>query len=192
MNPENLEAKIARVLRDAVEIVPYDPRWPEMAEAERRFLTERFPPELVRRVEHFGSTAVPGLAAKPIVDLLVEVSSLERAKAEIVPALEAIGYDYFWRPTHGEDGPPFYAWFIKRDEHGRRTHHLHLVEAHFEHWERLVFRDHLRLHPEEAARYGALKARLAVEFRNDRSGYTAHKRDYIAEVTQRAKEALRR
>ena len=82
---------------------------------EKEHLLSCLPTDLVGRIEHFGSTAVPGLAAKPVVDMLVEVADLEATRARIAPVLEAQGYDYFWRPTHGDDGPPFYAWFIKRD-----------------------------------------------------------------------------
>ncbi len=67
-------------------------------------LQDCLPPELIRRIEHFGSTAIPNLPAKPIIDILVEVTSLEETKRRIVPVLEAQGYDYFWRATRGEDG----------------------------------------------------------------------------------------
>ena len=122
--------KIARVVQEDVAIVPCDPRWPEMFRAEKEHLLACLPGELIRRIEHFGSTAVPGLAAKPIVDMLVEVTDLEATRARIAPVLEAQGYDYFWRPAMFE-GPPFYAWFIKRDGCGVRTHHIHMVERHF-------------------------------------------------------------
>ena len=95
----------------------------------------------------------PALAAKPVIDMLVEVTSLERTRTEVVPVLTVEGYDYFWRPTFGDDTPPWYAWFIKRDEAGVRTHHIHMVEADFPHWERLLFRDFLIEHPEVAAEY---------------------------------------
>src|SRR2546426_7593765 len=111
---ETLQQRIRRVLREHVSIVPYDPKWPELFRQEKEHLLSCLPADLIRRVEHFGSTAVPGLAAKPIVDMLVEVTSLEEAKQRIVPILEAQGYDYFWRPTWGDDVPPWYAWFIKR------------------------------------------------------------------------------
>lgn len=188
MNNETLDEKIRRVLRDKVEIMPYDPRWPSLFEQERRFLVDRFPADLVRRIEHFGSTAVPGLAAKPIIDMLVEVTSLERARLEIVPVLETLGYDAFWRATRGEDGPPFYAWFIKRNGKGERTHHIHMVEAHFEHWERLRFRDYLRSHPECARRYQALKEDLCAAFAEDRIAYTKAKTGFIAATTRHARE----
>lgn len=187
---ETVEDKIQRVLRDKVEVMPYDVNWPVMFEAEKRFLMATFPSGLIRRVEHFGSTSVPGLAAKPVIDMLIEVSSLERAKAEIAPVLERLGYDYFWRATHGEDGPPFYAWFIKRNEQGARTHHLHMVEAHFEHWDRLYFRDYLRRHPEHSQRYQALKLALSAEHGTDRIAYTRAKTDFIVELTIQAKSEL--
>lgn len=187
---ETLQQKIARVLRDVVEIVPYDPRWPAAFRAERDHLRACLPPDLLGRIEHFGSTAVPGLAAKPIVDMLIEVADLQATRERIAPLLEAQGYDDFWRPTHGDDGPPFYAWFIKRDPaSGRRTHHLHMVEAGFaEHWERLRFRDHLVAHPETAAAYGELKRRLAAEHTRDRVAYTAGKSAFIAAVMTRIAE----
>src|SRR5262245_53340619 len=124
---ETLEQRIQRVLRDEVAIVPYDPTWPESFRREKEHLLACLPGDLVRRIEHFGSTAVPGLSAKPVVDVLVEVSDLEATKVRIAPVLEAQGYDYFWRASHDDDLPPFYAWFIKRDPHtGARTHHVHM------------------------------------------------------------------
>ncbi|MBN2449892.1 MAG: GrpB family protein [Lentisphaeria bacterium] len=183
---ESLQEKVARVVREEVAVVPYDPRWPRLFEEEKRHLLSCLPADLVRRVEHFGSTAVPGLAAKPIVDILVEVTSLEATRVRIAPILEAQGYDSFWRPTWGDDGAPFYAWFIKRGPDGRRTHHIHMVEAEFEHWDRLLFRDYLIEHPELAREYGRLKLRLSAEFRKDRIAYTHAKDDFIRRVTEAA------
>jgi GrpB-like predicted nucleotidyltransferase (UPF0157 family) len=188
---ETLEEKVARVAKEDVAVVPYDPRWPQMFEQERRHLLSCLPPDLIGRIEHFGSTAVPGLPAKPIVDMLVEVASLEETKRRIAPILEAQGYDYFWRPTWGDDTPPFYAWFIKRDADGNRTHHIHMVEADFEHWDRLLFRDYLVAHPEVAREYAALKERLAAEHAGDRVAYTEAKTAFVQDVTERAR-ALRK
>jgi GrpB-like predicted nucleotidyltransferase (UPF0157 family) len=185
---ETLAERIERVLRDQISIVPYDPTWPESFARERDNLLDSLPREMTGRIEHFGSTAIPGLAAKPIVDMLVEVSSLEETKGRIVPVLEGQGYDYFWRPTRGDDVPPFYAWFIKRDAAGIRTHHIHMVEKDFEHWERLLFRDYLIEHPEVAREYEALKVGLARDYPNDRVAYTNGKTDYVVRVTKLAKE----
>lgn len=185
---ETLEEKIQRVVREEVALAPYDPAWPEAFRRERDHLRSCLPADLVGRIEHFGSTAVPGIAAKPIVDVLVEVFDLEATKVRIAPVLEAQGYDYFWRPTHGDDGPPFYAWFIKRDPRtGARTHHIHMVEPHFPHWERLLFRDYLIAHPSVAREYEELKRRLSVESAGDRVAYTAGKTEFVVRITEVAR-----
>ena len=186
---ESLQQRVARVLQEKIEIVPYDPAWPERFHEEEAHLLACLPRDLVRRIEHFGSTAVPGLAAKPIVDMLVEVTHLEETRIRIAPMLEAQGYDYFWRPTHGDDGPPFYAWFIKRDPQTRaRTHHIHMVEKSFqEHWDQLRFRDYLTQHADVAREYERLKMDLASKYANDRAAYTNGKSEFIADVMQRLK-----
>lgn len=187
---ETLAQRIARVLGEQVSIEPYDPAWPESFRRERDYLVSCLPADLIGRIEHFGSTAVPGLAAKPIIDMLVEVTDLEAVKSRIVPLLEGQGYDYFWRATKGDDGPPFYAWFIGRDPATRaRTHHIHMVESHFPHWASLRFRDHLIAHPEVAREYETLKRRLAAQHANDRVAYTSAKDEFITRVTAAALEA---
>ena len=184
-----LDERIQRVVQEEVAIVPYDCGWPEAFQREREHLLRFLPNYLIRRIEHFGSTAVPGLAAKPIIDILVEVSDLQATKKIIAPILEAQGYDYFWRPTGGRTQEPFYAWFIKRDNNTSvRTHHIHMVEASFvEHWDRLLFRDYLIQHPDVAKEYEALKRQLAAANRNDRVAYTHAKSEFIENVTERAK-----
>lgn len=183
---ETLEEKIRRVLTDKVAVEEYNPAWPAWFKKEKDHLRACLPGILLGRIEHFGSTAVPGLAAKPVVDMLVEVVCLERTRREVAPILEAQGYDYFWRSTQGDDGPPFYAWFIKRDVFGKRSHHIHMVEPGFPHWDRLLFRDYLIHHPKIAAAYGRLKCRLANRFADDRIAYTEGKSRFIRRITERA------
>lgn len=184
---ETLDERVRRAVQEDIAIVPYDPKWPELFLEEKERLLACLPREIIGRIEHFGSTAVPGLAAKPIIDMLVEVTSLEETRRRIVPILKSQGYDYFWRPTWGDDMPPFYAWFIKRDSSGKRTHHIHMVESHFEHWDRLLFRDYLIQHPDMAEKYKRLKVRLAAEYPNDRVAYTKGKTDFILRVMEQAK-----
>lgn len=186
---ETLAERIQRVAQEEVAIVPYNPAWPQMFEQEKRHLLNCLPGELIRRLEHFGSTAIPNLSAKPIIDILVEVTSLEETKKKIVPILELQGYDYFWRPSSGDDVPPFYAWFIKRDAQGKRSHHIHMVERHFEHWDRLLFRDYLIEHPNVAKDYQVLKLRLARDYPNDRIAYTNGKTEFVVRITEIAKAA---
>jgi GrpB-like predicted nucleotidyltransferase (UPF0157 family) len=185
---ETLKDKIARVVKEKISVVAYDPSQPELFENERLHLQSCLPSDLVKGIEHFGSTAIPGLPAKPIIDILVEVGSLDETKRRIAPILEAQGYDYFWRPSFGDNTPSFYAWFIKGDEHGNRTHHIHMVEAHFEHWDRLLFRDYLIKHPDVVREYGDLKMRLSDVHENDRVAYTRAKSDFINRVTKKAKQ----
>lgn len=153
----SLEQRIEEAVREEIEIASYDPEWPFLFKKESEFLRSRLLASLITRIEHFGSTAVPGLAAKPIIDILVGVTSLNETRKRIVPLLESEGYDYFWRT----DVRPPYAWFIKRDSKGKRTHHIHMVEADSILWERLYFRDYLREVPAEAKRYGELKKALS-------------------------------
>ena len=189
MIPQHLRERIERLGREAIVIAPYDPGWPAIFLDERGHLTGLFP-RLIRRVEHIGSTAVPNLSAKPIVDMLVEVSSLDETTAQVVPVLEAQGYDYLWRPTSGDDVPPFYAWFIKRDNRRQRTHHIHMVERDFPQWEALLFRDYLIAHSETARQYVDLKIRLAAQFPNDREAYTGGKGEFVRRITDVARGSV--
>lgn len=181
---ETLQERIQRVITEHVEIVPYNPNWPKAFLEEKAYLESVLPSGLVRRVEHFGSTAVPNLAAKPIIDMLVEVTDSEQAKRLIVPILENVGYEFFWRP--GFQGEPYYAWFIKRDVQGIRTHHIHMVESDSQLWERLYFRDYLREFPEVAKAYAELKQNLLKSYSNDRVAYTEGKGQFVTKLTNEA------
>lgn len=189
---ETLEQKVVRVVKEEVDVVPYDSAWPGLFEKEKKHLLACLPSRLIRRIEHFGSTAIPGLPAKPIVDILVEVTDLNETGQRIAPILEVQGYDYFWRPSWGDDVPPYYAWFIKRGNDGKRTHHIHMVEGHFEHWDRLFFRDYLLEYPDVAREYAKLKLTLSQTYHNDRIAYARGKADFIVRVTQVAKEYYRK
>lgn len=185
---DKLSKRIEELIKEEISIVPYEPVWAKMFEDEADFLHEKLPHGLIKRIEHFGSTAIPGLSAKPIIDILVEVTSLEDTKRQIVPILKSEGYEYFWRPAFGDYGPPYYAWFIKRNSEGKRTHHIHMVEADSELWDRVYFRDYLKEFPKVANRYDELKKRLSREYSNNRVRYTEEKSEFILSVTEEAKE----
>lgn len=182
------EDHIRKAIGEDVAIESYNPEWPQLFEAEKRRLLDCLPPQLIGRIEHFGSTAVPGLAAKPIIDILVEVSSLVEASRLIAPILEARGDEYFWRPAWYDGNVPSYVWFIKRDQQGRRTHHIHLLEPDSPEWERLLFRDYLRDHPKVAREYAALKYRIAQEHPDDRIAYAKGKTAFITRTTRAARK----
>jgi len=183
---ENLEERIKQITQEPIEIVLYNPQWPHDFTKEKEHLLSILPHELIYRIEHFGSTAIPGLSAKPIIDILVEVRSLSDTKKHIVPKLTKQGYEYLWRPIIGES-PPYYAWFIKRNKKNKRTHHIHMVEADSELWDRLYFRDYLREFPSIAKQYDSLKKTLAAKYPKDRVRYTKEKSAFIKKITTTSK-----
>ncbi len=177
-----LEERIQRAVTETIELVDYDPAWPARFIEEMANLRRILPPESIGHIEHFGSTAIPGMSAKPIIDMLIEICMPDSSRQIIAPILEQQGYEYFWRT----DFDPPYAWFIKRDRKGRRSHHLHLVEPDSPLWQRLYFRDYLIVHDDVAREYQQLKHDLSRQFPNDRENYTRGKGDFIAGVTQKA------
>lgn len=160
-------------MSEAVEIFPYDPAWPAEFERERASVA-RILGENARLIEHMGSTAVPGLPAKPVIDVIVLVDDLAAARSG-VPALEATGYS-FWA-----DNPDKSKLFLVRGlpPAQRRTHHLHIYTDADEVRRHLVFRDFLRANPDAAAAYLALKQDLAARHRDDREAYTSGKQSFI-------------
>ncbi len=176
---------------DEITLVDYDPQWPEQFRAEAIQIEASLGDSVVV-IEHFGSTAIPGLSAKPIIDLLVAVRSLTEARTRAVPALEALGYAYW--PA---DPAPDRLFFVKGlPPNGPRTHHVHVVEPSVSHdlrlgefmfADRLLFRDYLRAHPEEAEHYAALKRSLLVQFSEDREAYTSGKTEYVYNVMQKVR-----
>ena len=162
--------------RSVIEVVEYDEAWPVRAAAARADLISL---GVFDAVEHIGSTSVPGLAAKPVVDLMAAAASLD-AVAAAGHALAGLGYHAF---DPGMDGRLFY--FL--DEAGQRAYQLHVVPA--DTWEarnERLLRDHLRAHPEDARRYAELKQRLAAEH-TDGTEYTRAKTELIQELTDRAR-----
>jgi GrpB-like predicted nucleotidyltransferase (UPF0157 family) len=168
---------IGRDAVDDVHIIPYDLAWPGLFAVEAERLREVLDPNDVVDIEHFGSTAVPGLAAKPIIDILIAVRSLPHAKATMVKPIITLGYLYW------PDNPkPDRMFFVKgMPPHGEgRTHHVHITEPDGEMWRpRLAFRDYLRANPREAGRYEALKHDLAARYPDDREAYTEAKTEFV-------------
>jgi GrpB-like predicted nucleotidyltransferase (UPF0157 family) len=188
---ESFENKLARVLAERIELVDYDPSWPSLYEAEVARVAAFFLPGSILRVEHIGSTAVPGLAAKPIVDILVGVDDFGFVVNDVALRMEAAGYDYFLRPAFEDDGPR-YPWFIGRDQSGRRISHIHVARVDDDsQWDRVLFRDRLRRHPDVAREYATLKHHLAARFSDDREAYTLAKTAFITRETAAAKRESR-
>lgn len=164
-----------------VVIRDYDPAWPAMFERERTRIEAALAGEGAV-VEHVGSTAVPGLGAKPIIDILIGVPDLNTAD-RCVPILVTLGYTYF---PEQEVQMPERRYLDRLDENG--SYHLHMVQSGGEFWERhLLFRDYLRSHPEVAAQYDRLKRDLADRYHTDREGYTNAKTEFIRSIEHQAR-----
>lgn len=165
---------------EPVTVVPHRPEWAALFEEEARLIHATVSAWITGGIHHVGSTAVPGLDAKPVIDIAVGVASLEESRA-CIPLLREI--DYLHSPYRAD----VMHWFCKPDP-ARRTHHLHLMPTGSERLaDEIAFRDFLRAHPEEAERYGGLKQRLAAEHKHDREAYTRAKTDFVTELTARAR-----
>ena len=160
-----------------IEIVRYDPLWPSRFEAECSLLKAVLARWLTGPIEHVGSTAIPGMPAKPVIDVMAAVGSLEASGPAINKLVEA-GYAYFpYRPD-------IMHWFCRLSA-AFRTHHLHLVPMDSKRWvECLAFRDAIRSSPGLAAEYAALKNRLTETYRFDREAYTDGKTRFVERVLQ--------
>jgi GrpB-like predicted nucleotidyltransferase (UPF0157 family)/GNAT superfamily N-acetyltransferase len=166
---------VERLLDEPIRLVSYDPAWADRFAEERGMLEDAIGNWATGGIHHVGSTAVPGLDAKPIIDILVGVASLEASRACFDPLAKL---DYHYAPYRTEE----MHWFCKPHP-SRRTHHLHLVPTDSSRFcDELAFRDRLRASPETAEEYAALKRDLGERFNNDREAYTDAKAEFIRRV----------
>lgn len=163
--------------RIPIEVVPYDPRWPALFDEASREIAALIGDYIVA-IDHIGSTAVPGLAAKPVIDLLISVRSLVDAP-RFLPPLVSLGYTYV--PKHEVAIPE--RRYLHRIAGGKHTHHLHIVEPGSEFYRlQLLFRDYLRAHPTAVEEYAVLKYQLAAQFQHEREAYTDGKSAFIEKI----------
>jgi len=162
-----------------IENVPYSAEWPDLFELEAKRI-KSIGGGIIAVVEHIGSTAIPGMPAKPIIDIMPGLDSCEDGVKTIEP-LQQLGYEYF-----GENGIPGRFYFGLRYEQ-RSVIHVHIYEIGTENWDRhLIFRDFLRTHPMVAMQYAELKKELAVRYRNNRKAYTDGKGEFINSIVDEA------
>ncbi|MEZ5071273.1 MAG: GrpB family protein [Bacteroidales bacterium] len=161
-----------------VVIETYSPKWPGHYAIEKNRILERIDDSDFVRIDHIGSTAVPGMKAKPTIDILLQVSNLaENRKLERV--FRTLGY----RLTPQPDNPPPHMTFVKGyTPHGFRGQAFHVHVRYEGDWDEIRFRDHLIHHPETARAYENLKIELAIRFRNNREAYTEAKSGFILGV----------
>jgi GrpB-like predicted nucleotidyltransferase (UPF0157 family) len=164
--------------KGALVLAPHSLEWAKLFDEERDRLRAVIG-NYVIDIQHVGSTSIPGIVAKPIIDIGVAVNDYEEAIICVDP-MERLGYEY-----KGENGIPRRHFFVKGSP---RTHHVHVVEITSHDWQTLVlFRDYLLAHPEIAQKYAVLKLRLAEECRNKREAYQQGKAEFIQSVIELAK-----
>jgi len=167
--------------RGIVRLAPYNAEWARLFEEERARLQAAVG-DYVLDIQHVGSTSIPGMVAKPIIDIAIAVVSFEGALGCVGP-MERIGYEY-----EGENGVPRRHLFVKRNP--STTYHVHISEPGSRNWEnQVLFRDYLLAHPEVAEEYVALKMRLAEQFPSDREAYTDGKAPFIERILRLARSA---
>ncbi|RQW11088.1 GrpB family protein [candidate division KSB1 bacterium] len=172
-----LDKKIIGLAKGTVALHPYTLAWKCLYEEERETMKDVLG-KAILDIQHVGSTSIPAMIAKPIIDIAVAVDSFEGATVTIKP-LENLGYEY-----RGELGIPRRHYFSKGDP---CTHHIHMVEFKSREWiNHLAFRDYLIQHPESAKAYADLKRTLAKMFAMDRKAYTEGKAAFINKILQLA------
>ena len=164
-----------------ITIAEYDPEWADMFERQKQQLADIIG-QSVKAIEHIGSTAVPGLAAKPIIDIMAGLKDFQLADIIVLKLIEQ-GYQYFGQY---EDEIPDRRFF-KKVAAGQTISHIHMVEFASEFWQRhLLFRDYLRANPDVARQYAELKIDLAKKDWQDSNDYCRAKTDFIREIEKQA------
>ena len=163
-----------------VVVEPHDPRWAELFKTESELVAQVLAPNVIA-IHHIGSTAIPTIYAKPIIDMLIEVVDIEEVDVQN-PAMEALGYE-----AMGEYGIPGRRYFRKDDDAGIRTHQAHTFAAGSPEVERhLAFRDYMLVHPECAQQYSVLKRELADAHPDDIDSYMDGKDGFIKDIDVKA------
>ena len=174
MDKRDDSASLKSAIEEAIKIHPYDSNWPTLFQTEKARLQKVFVHDMIE-IEHIGSTSVPGLAAKPIVDLMAGVRTMEIAESLLAPLRQ---YGYVTPPECNAELVD--RRWLMRHAGGHRTHHLHLVVLRSKGWDRTMrFRDALRADPKAAQQYSELKYRLAAEAGTNRNQYVQAKSDFI-------------
>lgn len=166
--------------RGTVQLIPYNPAWADEYNKEEANLRDIFGEALID-IQHVGSTAIPGMNAKPLIDIAVAVESLDVVD-RFIPDLVKAGYEHMPERITAERA------FFPKGPRENRTHHLSIIAAGSDEWTRHIgFRDYLRSHPEAVRDYNELKATLAEKYANDRYAYTAAKKSFIDSIHDKVK-----
>ncbi len=172
-----------------IEISPYSKNWPDLFEKEKNLIANTLEPGLFSRIEHFGSTSVPGLSAKDTIDILMDVDFEETNNQKLIQQMKTLGYEFNWQ----NEGSYPHMVFVKGyniSSPKDQTYHIHAGPKNHPLWDRLLFRDYLIKNPQTAKEYEQLKLKLSANFKHERVEYRVAKTEFVKEVTDRAKLRL--
>lgn len=171
--------------RETVKLVKHNPKWKESFEQEAQKIRKIFGKDMLD-IQHVGSTSIPEILAKPIIDIALVVPSLQKAK-RYTKKLQAIDYELKKNDARKE------RLFFTKGPEEKRTHYLHIGEIGSGYAEDMIlFRDYLCMHKDAAGKYSELKEKLAEKYQNTREIYTAKKEKFIKKIIDRAKKFLRK
>jgi GrpB-like predicted nucleotidyltransferase (UPF0157 family) len=165
-------------------ITDYNPEWAKIYLLEKQNILRTSVPDIILRIEHIGSTAVPGLCAKPTIDILLEISDNADCKL-LIENLQKIQYQYIPKP---ENPSPYIMLSKGYSIKGFTGQAFHIHVRYLGDWDEIVFRNYLINNPDTAHEYGELKRKLSVEYKNDREKYTDSKSDFISGIVKTARK----
>lgn len=170
-----------------IQIVPYDKNWVNIFNSESKLIKDTLGDNIALKIEHFGSTAVDGISAKPTIDILIEIPFLtDNLKEMIIQKMTEIDYQFIWRT---DERLP-YMHFVKGytiDGFKGNVFHIHMGDKSHPLWDRIYFCDYLRQNKKVAEEYELLKISLAEKFKYDREAYTNAKSEFVKRITEIAK-----
>lgn len=174
------ETKVVGLRKGEVKLLPYTSEWKKLYKREEKLLHSSIG-KYIENIQHIGSTAIPGVSSKPIIDIAIAIKSLKAVK-RLIKLLEKLNYKY-----KGDAGVPGRLFFVKGSEE-ERTHHLHFIGANSRDWKNtLFFCDYLQEHGDIAKKYSNIKRKLAKKFPMDRESYSSGKAKFIIEIINRKK-----
>lgn len=168
-----------------IRLEDHNPRWKSLFEKEKALIVSNVNKDFYERIEHFGSTSIPGIKAKPYIDIIIGIPEEKLFDATLITQFEAIGYAYFKVPER--EGIAAYMSFGKGYVIGgekEQIFHIHMCPLDNFMWKQIAFRDYLIANPERAKAYEKLKIELVEKFSNDRGQYVLNKTDFVKETIQ--------
>ena len=173
-----------------IEIVPYDKKWSELFSEEKKLIQRTLGEMVALRIEHFGSTAIEGLASKPTIDILIEIPPLtDELKEIIIRIMKEINYHFIWRTDENVPYMNFVKGYTLKGFMGN-VFHIHMADKLHSLWDRIYFRDYLRNNTTVAKEYENIKIELANKYKFNRDDYTNAKSDFVKRITEKAKNEI--